>query len=109
MLDSELNQFKLHRVKLEQEILKKYDIIVSTVDSLSDHRVMGATKQLGVTTLIIDEAAQLKQPSFLFLLKFRPKRVIVVGDHQQLRPQVDSYAAASAGLEKSLMEWLKLG
>lgn len=108
MLESEMKLLNQHISQLESEILLQHDIIVSTVDSLHDQRVFGSIQDVGITTLIVDEAGQLQQPNFPHLLSFNPNRVIVFGDHLQLRPQTSSFASASAGLDISLIEWFRL-
>jgi superfamily I DNA and/or RNA helicase len=97
---------KKHIHEIESEVMKDYDIFVSTVGSLGDKRVQSCGS---LSTVIIDEAGQLTQPAAIYPLTLNQKRTIIIGDHQQLRPQISSFAAESAGLEKSVMEWFEFG
>lgn len=56
--------------------------------------------------LIIDEAAQAVEASTLIPLKFRPHRVILVGDHRQLPATVLSKRLVDVGYDRSLFQRL---
>jgi len=94
-----------HIKKIEHEVMSKYQIKVSTVSCLQDHRASSYSTTTQVTTVILDEGGQLIQPGTLILSTLNPKRLIVTGDHLQLRALVKSYAAEIAGLQRSQMEW----
>ncbi|KAG7400708.1 hypothetical protein PHYBOEH_004755 [Phytophthora boehmeriae] len=56
--------------------------------------------------LIIDEAGQAVETSTLIPLKFRPHRVVLVGDHRQLPATVMSKKLVSMGYDRSLLQRL---
>ncbi|CAH0473729.1 unnamed protein product [Peronospora belbahrii] len=56
--------------------------------------------------LIIDEAAQAVEASTLIPFKFRPQRVVLVGDHRQLPATVISKKLVSMGYDRSLQQRL---
>ncbi|CAI5744369.1 unnamed protein product [Peronospora destructor] len=56
--------------------------------------------------LIIDEAAQAVEASTLIPFKFRPHRVVLVGDHRQLPATVISKKLVSMGYDRSLQQRL---
>lgn len=56
--------------------------------------------------LVIDEAAQAVEASTLIPFKFRPSRVVLVGDHQQLPATVVSKPLVEMGYDRSLFQRL---
>jgi len=54
--------------------------------------------------VIIDEAAQCAEPEIIMPMIYRPKTVILVGDHLQLPPTVKSRDAENSGYARSLFE-----
>lgn len=54
--------------------------------------------------LVIDEAAQAVEASALIPFKFRPNRVILVGDHRQLPATVISKKLLDVGYDRSLFQ-----
>ena len=73
--------------KAEAEVLEKADIIICTTGCATDFRLMKF--KANIRTLIVDEAGQDAEPSLLPLLQFEPERLIICGDHKQLRPLVN--------------------
>jgi predicted DNA helicase len=61
-----------------------------------------------VDVCIIDEAAQAIEAASLIPLQFRPAKLVLVGDPQQLPAVVKSVAAKRAGFDMSLMERMQL-
>ena len=55
--------------------------------------------------LIIDEAGMTKEPEALVpILLCKPEKVVLIGDHAQLRPVIKSQQARDLGLDQSLFE-----
>jgi len=101
--------------------------------SESDRRVLGNAKVIGVTTsglaknmklfqhinskvLIVEEAGEIMEPHFLTGLIPSLEHVISIGDHQQLRPQINNHSlslesreGAAYKLDVSQFERLSLG
>jgi ATP-dependent RNA/DNA helicase IGHMBP2 len=94
-----------HGRQIEQQIMEEYDILIFTVSSLVDARVVYLSKKHTIATVLIDEAGQLTQPSLLLISQLNPSRVVFTGDHLQLQPTIKSFSSEIAGLTKSQMEW----
>jgi len=91
--------------KVEMQVMRGFNIFISTVGALADKRVESWSKsEPSIVTVVLDEAGQLIQPAIINLLNLKPSRIILAGDHHQLPPTVLSYAASSAGYNKSIME-----
>ncbi len=101
---SQLESLKEHENKISHKIMKKFQIFVCTIGCLADHRIYGYAKKHPISTIVLDEAAQLNHPSTLVLFTLNPSRVVFGGDHMQLSSTIKSYAADVAGLSLSFME-----
>lgn len=88
------------------EVASQFDIFVMTVSTFGDKRLDGWTKAVKISTILVDESAQLNEPYTVCLLAAKPIRIIFVGPHLQLRPTVLSVDAVRGGFNRSLMEWL---
>lgn len=62
----------------------------------------------GVTfpVVVLDEASQASEPEALIPITRGAEHVVLVGDHQQLPPVVNSDAAVAGGMAVSLFEKL---
>ena len=55
--------------------------------------------------VIIDESAMCKEAESLVpIISCRPQQVVLIGDHQQLKPVIINKTAQSFGLDQSLFE-----
>ncbi|OLY81811.1 Helicase sen1 [Smittium mucronatum] len=88
------------RRSVKNQIISKAQIICSTLSG-SGHEILASMAKF-FETVIIDEAAQSIELSSIIPLKYSPKRVILVGDPNQLPPTVLSLDAAKFGYEQSL-------
>ena len=77
-----------NRNRSTSEILSSIPIIVSTTSTISNPLF----ERLGINTIIIDEASQMTEPTALSSL-LEGNRFILVGDHKQLPPVVQSIKA----------------
>ena len=82
--------------------IQSHDMILSTCVATS----IGQLPKLDIfNQLIIDEAGMTKEPEALIpVVLCSPRRVVLIGDHKQLRSIVKSRQAAALGLEKSIFE-----
>ncbi len=87
--------------------MNKHEIIVATVGTLADGRIRSWNSPRNISTVIIDEAAQMTQAATLSVFLFKQHRTVIIGDHQQLVAQLNSHSAKIAGLPFSTMEWFK--
>ena len=106
LTQNERGNLEAHIQKLEIEIMKHFDVIVSTIGALADRRVDTWSKDRLIKTVILDEAGQLSHPSTLLAFITRPKRIVILGDHIQLKSTVVSFSAEIAGLDRSIMDWV---
>ncbi|MHA1550715.1 MAG: AAA domain-containing protein [Candidatus Heimdallarchaeaceae archaeon] len=83
------------------QLLNEVPIIVATTSTISSPNF----EKLGIQTIIIDEASQMTEPTVLSAL-MEGDRFILVGDHKQLPPVVQSQKAQTEGLSVSLFERL---
>lgn len=110
----EWNTFSQHIQQIEARILEGVDVIICTVATLADSRAeqlqSRQERRQGVwgqhiQTCVMDESGQVSQPGLTIVPFLKPRRVIVVGDHKQLQPNIESTSAEYAGLGKSELEW----
>ena len=101
----------LKKRKEELEMNKK-------VEMLSQKKIIGVTitgasinhdliHHIGPSVVIVEEAAEILEPSLLAALTPSIKHLILIGDHKQLRPQVETYELCkNYHFDKSMMERL---
>ncbi len=87
--------------KSAKEIIEEFSIIVATTSTISNP----VYERLGIQTIIVDEASQMTEPTVLSAL-LEGNRFILVGDHKQLPPVVQSSKAQKEGMSISLFERL---
>ncbi|NWW83237.1 HELZ2 Helicase, partial [Climacteris rufus] len=82
--------------------LAHHDVILCTCSAAS----AGALEQLNVKQIIIDECAMSTEPETLIPLVChrRAEKVVLLGDHKQLRPVVNNDICKTLGMERSLFE-----
>ncbi|XP_054994475.1 helicase with zinc finger domain 2 isoform X2 [Sorex araneus] len=102
---------------LSREELAEYRMVLSNARSyeLEQHHVILCTcscaasaslKSLNVWQVLVDEAGMATEPETLIpLVKFpRAEKVVLLGDHKQLRPVVKNEQLQTLGLDRSLFE-----
>ncbi len=98
--DYTLNSFKeKNKDKPTSEILEQIPIIVATTSTISNP----VFEKLGIQTIIIDEASQMTEPTVVSAL-MEGNRFVLVGDHKQLPPVVQSLQAQKEGMSESMFE-----
>ena len=92
------NQIKL-------DICKTRKIIGMTITGASVNSEL--IQQLSPKIVIVEEAAEILEPSLIAALNEKVEHLILIGDHQQLRPKIDTYELRKKfHLDISLMERL---
>ena len=99
-VSQELNDLvkKLQSLKSRKEELE----ITDKVKFLLQKKIIGVTitgasinhdllHHIGPSVVIVEEAAEILEPSLLAALTPSIEHLILIGDHKQLRPQVDTY------------------
>ncbi|XP_033629468.1 helicase with zinc finger domain 2-like [Asterias rubens] len=85
----------------EAEELPRYKVVLCTCNKA------GCTKitDLNVIQCIIDEGGMCNEPETLIpLVGAKPRQIVLIGDHKQLRPVIQDNAAIELGMEISLLE-----
>ncbi|GFH23953.1 uncharacterized protein HaLaN_21657, partial [Haematococcus lacustris] len=71
-------------------VLKKARVIGCTVTGAASHKALLDALQPGV--LLVEEAGELLEAHVLTSLSTKTKHLVLIGDHKQLRPKVESYS-----------------
>ncbi|KAK1936689.1 putative helicase MAGATAMA 3 [Phytophthora citrophthora] len=87
-----------------QAIIKNAQIVFCTLSGAGSVAMCEFAQDFDA--LIIDEAAQAVEASTLIPFKFRPHRVVLVGDHRQLPATVMSKKLVAMGYDRSLQQRL---
>ncbi|NWS70963.1 HELZ2 Helicase, partial [Crotophaga sulcirostris] len=100
--EEETKKYKFQLSSARTYELANHDVILCTCSAAS----ASSLEQLNVQQIIIDECAMSTEPETLIpLVSHRhAKKVVLLGDHKQLRPVVNSDFCKNLGLERSLFE-----
>ena len=102
LTEVETKTFNRLRNKAEKEVLEVADVIAATCIGSADRRL----DTMKFKALIIDESAQASEPESLVPISKGAQKVILIGDPNQLGPNIGCVKAAQAGLSRSLYERL---
>ncbi|KAK8810423.1 hypothetical protein WA158_006998 [Blastocystis sp. Blastoise] len=89
---------------LEEKIVNSYDVICCTCCSA----YLKCFQRCNFDTVLIDEAAQSVEPLSLIPCRYNCKKLILVGDDNQLAPIIKSKEAALFGYTRSLFNRLRI-
>ncbi|XP_070708382.1 3'-5' exoribonuclease HELZ2 [Pempheris klunzingeri] len=82
--------------------LERHDIILCTCTQSSTPSL---TKTVSARQILIDECAMATEPQALIpLVCNKPEKIVLIGDHKQLRPIVKNERVKRLGMAKSLFE-----
>lgn len=95
------------QLEIEKLILSTAEMVFTTLSSTQRLQFQAAAKLAPFDTVLIDEAGQASEVAALQPLMFGAKRVVLVGDPQQLPATILSEAARAVALERSLFERLQ--
>ena len=97
--------------KKDLEQKKKFEI-------LKDRKIIGMTitggaanssllQELGPKVVLVEEAAEILEPCLISAISRSTQHLILIGDHKQLRPNVDTYKLRiNYNFDVSMMERL---
>ena len=89
----------------DAQIIQQKQIVAMTTTGCAKYSTI--LEQLNFEIIIIEEAAEVLEPHILALLTKKTKRLIMLGDHKQLRPKPYSYEIAKKyNFEISMFERL---
>lgn len=89
---------------IKREIMMEANVICATLSYAGSKDIVNFGADF--ESVVVDEAAQATEPSVLIPLQTGCKRLVLVGDPQQLPATVFSKAAATRGYDKSLFQRL---
>ncbi|KAM6404229.1 3'-5' exoribonuclease HELZ2 [Rhynochetos jubatus] len=100
--EEEIRKYKIQLTFARAHELAGHDVILCTCSAAS----ATSLEQLNVKQIIIDECAMSTEPETLIpLVSHRhAEKVVLLGDHKQLRPVVNNDFCKSLGMEISLFE-----
>ncbi|XP_071507763.1 3'-5' exoribonuclease HELZ2-like isoform X2 [Diadema antillarum] len=88
-----------------REELQQHDIVLCTCNVSGGFRIRTFTSAMQV---IVDEAGMCSEPETMIPLVFnKPKQVVLIGDHKQLRSIITEPNAKALGMDVSLLEKYK--
>ncbi|XP_038605944.1 helicase with zinc finger domain 2 [Tachyglossus aculeatus] len=99
---NEIEIFKTVLSKAKSYELSRHDVILCTCSCAASNILT----KLNTKQILIDECSMSTEPETLIPLvnHSRAEKVVLLGDHKQLRPVVNNDACRSLGMEKSLFE-----
>ena len=100
-IDTQLKE--MDEQELVKDLLDSADVVFCTLSSAGS---MPVQRMHPADDLIVDEASAATVPEVFIPLHCQPKRLLLVGDPQQLPPTVQSPLALKYGLDESLQERL---
>ncbi|XP_009560951.2 helicase with zinc finger domain 2 isoform X2 [Cuculus canorus] len=100
--EEETKKYKSHLAVARSYELMNHNVILCTCSAAS----ASSLEKLNVKQIIIDECAMSTEPETLIPLVSHcyAEKVVLLGDHKQLRPVVNHDFCKSLGMEKSLFE-----
>ncbi|KAL0977836.1 hypothetical protein UPYG_G00161950 [Umbra pygmaea] len=102
LTDEEVEEYKKLLNEARVHELKKHDVILCTCTAASTPNLV---KTVSARQILIDECAMATEPQALIpLVSNRPEKIVLIGDHKQLRPIVRNELVRKLGMSKSLFE-----
>lgn len=98
----EVKEYKILLRNARTHELERHDIILCTCTESSTPSL---TKTVSARQILIDECAMATEPQALIpLVCNKPEKIVLIGDHKQLRPIVKNERVRKLGMAKSLFE-----
>ncbi|XP_073692825.1 3'-5' exoribonuclease HELZ2 [Garra rufa] len=95
------NYRKLLKEAHKHEI-QKYDVVLCTCSTALKPEILAV---MDFQQILIDECAMATEPeAFIPLVSYNPKQIVLLGDHQQIRPIVQCALVRKMGMQQSLFE-----
>ncbi|XP_058847096.1 helicase with zinc finger domain 2-like isoform X1 [Acipenser ruthenus] len=102
LTDEEVEQYKHALIKARRYELAKHDVILCTCTAAASPSLK---LNVNPREILIDECAMATEPEALIpLVSYKPEKIVLIGDHKQLRPVVQNELLRKLGMEKSLFE-----
>uniref|UniRef100_A0A672LTF8 Helicase with zinc finger domain 2-like n=1 Tax=Sinocyclocheilus grahami TaxID=75366 RepID=A0A672LTF8_SINGR len=82
--------------------IQKYDVVLCTCSSALKPEILAV---MDFRQILIDECAMATEPeAFIPLVSYNPKQIVLLGDHQQIRPIVQCALVKKMGMQQSLFK-----
>ena len=106
--DLNLEHYELRNQPKLRDMMCKKIVACTTSFAAKNHALI---EGYGATTVLVEEAAEILESHVLVNLSHHVERLIMIGDHKQLRPKLESYSLRSESghginFDKSLFERL---
>ncbi|KAK6320919.1 hypothetical protein J4Q44_G00078950 [Coregonus suidteri] len=102
LTDEEVEDYKKLLNKARVYELQRHDVILCTCSAASTPNL---TKTVSARQILIDECAMATEPQALIpLVSNKPEKIVLLGDHKQLRPIIKNELVRKLGMSKSLFE-----
>ena len=98
-------EYQKARTELDYAVMRKTHVVGMTTTGASKYH--GILQKLRPKIIIVEEAAEVLESHVVTTLTASTQQIIMIGDHQQLRPKPNDYhLATNCNLEVSLFERL---
>ena len=97
----------MDRLDMERnsEMMRTLDIVAMTTTGACKYRNL--LRRVGAKIVVVEEAAEVLEAQIVTSISDHTEQLILIGDHEQLRPKVTSYELSeNYGLSVSLFERL---
>ena len=102
---SACEEYQKARTELDYAVIRKTHVVGMTTTGASKYHAI--LQKLHPKIIIVEEAAEVLESHIVTTLTSSTQQIILIGDHQQLRPKPNDYhLATSCNLEVSLFERL---
>ncbi|RXN20554.1 pro convertase subtilisin kexin type 6 isoform X1 [Labeo rohita] len=102
LLEDEIDTYRETLKKAHKEEIQKYDVVLCTCSTALKPEILAV---MDFHQIIIDECAMATEPeAFIPLVSYNPRQIVLLGDHQQIRPIVQCALVRKMGMQQSLFE-----
>ncbi|XP_050972079.1 helicase with zinc finger domain 2-like [Labeo rohita] len=100
--ENEIDTYKKLLKEAHKHEIQKYDVVLCTCSTALKPEILAV---MDFQQIIIDECAMATEPeAFIPLVFHRPSQIVLLGDHQQIRPIVQCALVKKMGMQQSLFE-----
>ncbi len=100
-----IENWRLMEEEKKLAVLKEKKIVGMTITGAAINSSL--IQKLGPKIVLVEEAAEILEPCLISAISSSTEHLILIGDHKQLRPNVDTYTLKKAcNFDVSMMERL---
>ncbi|KAK2913347.1 hypothetical protein Q8A67_001746 [Cirrhinus molitorella] len=100
--EDEIDSYRKLLKKAHKDEIKKYDVVLCTCSTALKPEIQAV---MDFQQILIDECAMATEPeAFIPLVSYNPRQIVLLGDHQQIRPIVQCALVRKKGMQQSLFE-----